>query len=85
MLDQLLGAAMEKPDMRIDALHNLAIELEHQAQHAVRRRVLRSEIDGEVAQLSLVHVGPPFGAPARQWSREHLDGSGDRTNCKARR
>ena len=29
MLDQLLGAAMEKPDMRIDALHNLAIELKH--------------------------------------------------------
>jgi ATP-dependent DNA ligase len=45
--------------------HNLAIELQHQAQYAVRRRVLRSEIDGEVAQLSLVHGGPPFGAPYR--------------------
>ena len=52
--------------MRIDALHNLAIELEHKAQYAVRRRVLRSEIDGEVAQWSLAHGGPPFGAPARQ-------------------
>jgi hypothetical protein len=67
---------MEKPDMRIDALHNLAIELEHKAQYTVRRRVLRSEIDGEVAQRSLAHGGPPFGAPARQSSREHLDGSG---------
>ena len=41
MLDQLLSAAMEKPDMRIDALHNLAIELEHKTQYAVRRRALR--------------------------------------------
>jgi hypothetical protein len=57
---------MEKPDMRIDALHNLAIELEHKAQYAVRRRMLRSEIDGEVAQRWLAHGGPPFGAPARQ-------------------
>jgi hypothetical protein len=51
--------------MRIDALHNLAIELEHQAQYAVGRRVLRSEIDGEVARRSLAHGGPRFGAPAR--------------------
>ena len=50
VLDQLLGAAMQEPDMRIDALDHLAVELEHQAQHAVRRRMLRPEIDGEVAQ-----------------------------------
>ena len=58
MLDQFLGAAMEKPNMRIDALHNLAIELEHKAQYAVRRRVLRSEINGEVARWCLAHGGP---------------------------
>ena len=52
--------------MRIDAHHNLAVELEHKAQYAVRRRVLGPEIDGEVAQWSLAHGGPPFGAPARQ-------------------
>ena len=51
VLDQLLGAAMEQPDMRIDALDHLAVELEHEAQHAVGRRVLRPEIDGEVAVL----------------------------------
>ena len=45
---------------------NLAIELEHKTQHTVRRRVLRSEIDGEVARRNLAHGGPPFGAPARQ-------------------
>src|SRR4029077_10121123 len=48
---------MEKPDMRIDALHNLAIELQHQAQYAVGRRVLRSEIDGEIARRSFGHIG----------------------------
>jgi hypothetical protein len=57
VLDQLLGAAMEKPDMRIDALHNLAIELEHKAQYAVRRRVLGPEIEGEIAQSRLGHGG----------------------------
>ncbi len=50
VLDQLLGAAMQEPDMRIDALDHLAVELQHQAQHAMRRRMLRPEIDGEVAR-----------------------------------
>ena len=36
--------------MRIDALDHLAVELQHQAQHAMRRRMLRPEIDGEVAE-----------------------------------
>ena len=57
VLDQLLGAAMQQPDMRIDALHHLAVELQHQAQHAVRGRVLRAEIDGELADVGLGHVG----------------------------
>ena len=30
VLDQLLGAAMQKPDMRIDAVDHLAVELEHE-------------------------------------------------------
>ena len=51
VLDQLLGAAMEQPDMRVDALDHLAVELQHQAQHAVRRRMLRPEIDGEIAEV----------------------------------
>ena len=51
VLDQLLGAAMQQPDMRIDALDDFAVELEHQAQHAVRGRMLRPEIDGEIAEL----------------------------------
>jgi hypothetical protein len=46
--------------------------LEHQAQYAVRRRVLRSEIDNEVAQRSLAHGGPPFGAPRHVLKTWHI-------------
>ena len=49
LLDQLFGAAMQQADMRIDALDHFAIELEHEAQHAVGRRMLRPEIDREIA------------------------------------
>ena len=44
---------MQQADMRIDALDHLAVELQHQAQHAVRGRMLRPEIDGEVAEVLL--------------------------------
>src|SRR5262245_24282421 len=49
VLDQLLGAAMEQADMRIDPLDHLAVELEHEPEHAVGGRMLRAEIDGELA------------------------------------
>ena len=52
VLDQLLGAAMQQPDMRIDALDHLAVELEHEPEHAVRGRMLRAEIDGELAVVA---------------------------------
>ena len=42
----------KQPDMRIDALDHLAVELEHEPEHAVRRRMLRSEIDGEFAVVA---------------------------------
>jgi hypothetical protein len=57
VLDQLLGPAVEESDMRIDALHDLAVELQHEPQHTVRRRVLGPEVEGEVAQRSLGHNG----------------------------
>src|SRR5690348_3256298 len=41
--------------MRIDPLDDLAVELEHEAQHAVRGRMLRPEVDGEVAQRAFRH------------------------------
>ena len=49
--------------MRIDALDHLAVELEHQAQHAVRRRMLRAEIDGEVADVGFSHQELFFSSP----------------------
>ena len=55
ILDQFFRAAMEQPDMRIDALDDFAVELEHQAQHAVRGRMLRPEIDGEIADCGFGH------------------------------
>ena len=41
--------------MRVDTLDHLAIEFQHKPQHAVRRRVLRPEIDGEGAYGCLGH------------------------------
>ena len=55
VLDQLLGAAVEQPDVRIDALDNLAVELQHEPQHPVRGRMLRPEVDREVPELVLCH------------------------------
>ena len=45
VLDQLFGAAMQQADMRIDALDDFAVQFEDKPQHAVRRRMLRPEID----------------------------------------
>ena len=55
MFDQFLGPAMQKPNMRVNALDDLAVEFKHQTQHAVRRRVLRSEIDREIARSGFGH------------------------------
>jgi hypothetical protein len=43
--------------MRINPLHDLAIELEHQPQNAVGRRVLGTKIDGEIAKRCFGHCG----------------------------
>jgi hypothetical protein len=34
--------------MRIDALDDFAVQLQHEAQHAMRGRMLRTEVDREV-------------------------------------
>src|SRR4029077_12118234 len=52
---QLLGAAVQEADVRIDPLDHLAVELQNHAQHPVRRRMLRPEIDREVAQRRFRH------------------------------
>ena len=59
VLDELLGAAVEKADVGIDALHHLAVELEHEAQHTVGGGMLRPEIDVELADVGLAHQRCP--------------------------
>src|ERR1700682_1939883 len=41
--------------MRIDPLDNFAVKLQHEAQHAMGRRMLRPEIDREVALRRFHH------------------------------
>ena len=53
-LHQLLGAAMQQADMRIDTLHHFTIQLQHQAQHAMGRRMLRTEVDREITDGGLL-------------------------------
>ena len=55
VLDQLFGAAVQQSDMRVDALHHFPVKLKHEAQHAMGGRVLRPEIDGEVASPGFSH------------------------------
>jgi len=43
---------MQEPDVRIRALDDLSVELEHQPQHAVRSRVLGPEVHRVVANFS---------------------------------
>ena len=57
MLDQLLGATVEQPNVRVDALDQLAIQLQHEAEHAVCRRMLRPEINCECTDFGLAHNG----------------------------
>ena len=51
-LGQLFGGAVQQADVRIGAFDHLAVHLQHQAQHAVRRRVLRAEVHGVISDLS---------------------------------
>ena len=46
MFDQLFGATMQQPDMRIGAFNQFTLHFQDQAQHAMRGGVLRAEIDG---------------------------------------
>ena len=52
VLGELLGRPMQQADMGVGALDHLAVELEHQPQYAVGRRVLRPEVHRVVADFS---------------------------------
>src|SRR5262245_5293926 len=53
---------MEQADMRIDALDHLAVELEPEPEHAVGGRMLRAEIDGELALVPCPLAAIGFGS-----------------------
>ena len=59
LLGRLLHAGVQVPDDRLRAQDGLAVELHHEAQHAVRRRVLRAHVDdhGLVVETFDVDVG----------------------------
>ena len=62
VLGELLGRPVQQTDMRVGTLDHLAIELEHQAQHTVRGRMLRPEVHRVVLDLRhrrVLQAGPP--------------------------
>ena len=58
LLGQLFGGAMQQADVRIGALDHFAVEFEHQAQHAVRGRMLRTKVESVILDVS--HYLTPY-------------------------
>ncbi len=55
VLDQLFRAPVQQTDMRVRALDHFAVHFQDQAQHAVGRRVLRTEVQVEILDLGFGH------------------------------
>ncbi len=53
ILADLLESAVQVADVRNAAHHGLAVQFQDQAQHAVRRRVLRSDVDQHVIAIEV--------------------------------
>ena len=58
LLHRLLDAGVQVADGRRDRQHGLAVQLQHQAQHAVRAGVLRPHVDGQHLGAQLRHTAP---------------------------
>jgi len=52
---ELLGRPMQQADVRIGALDHLAVQFQHEPQHPVRRRMLRTEVQRVVFDLGHAH------------------------------
>ena len=50
-LGQLFGTTMQQANMRVSALDHLTVHFQHEAQHAMRCRMLRAKIHGVVANF----------------------------------
>jgi hypothetical protein len=46
---------MQEADVRVDALYDLAVQFQDKPKHAVRRRVLRPEVDRKRTNLNFRH------------------------------
>ena len=67
VLQQLFRAAMEQADMAIHAGHDLAVEIEDHAKHAVSGRVLGAEVQRKLAVVHVCYVcgvGHGFSLPS---------------------
>ena len=53
VLGELLGRPVHVADHRLGARDDLAVELEHHAEHAVRRRVLRPDVEDHLLGLRM--------------------------------
>src|SRR5215203_2137174 len=51
VLDELFGSAVEKPNVRVDPLDDLAIKLENKTEHAVGCRMLRAKLMVKLRRL----------------------------------
>ena len=74
VLAELLDAPVEVPEDRVEIDDDLTLELEDDAQHAVRRRVLGPHVDEHLAVAEGVELGLAFG-PRRVW-RDRLEDTG---------
>ena len=62
---ELFCSAVQQTDVRIGALDNFTVELQHQAQHAVRGRVLGTKIERVVFDFCHVFCLKPWGRGRR--------------------
>ena len=51
-LPVFFGGPVQKADMGVGALDDFAVQFQDKAQHAVGRRMLRAEVEGEIADIS---------------------------------
>ena len=59
MFGEFFGRAVQQADVRVGALYDFAIEFEHEAQHPVRSRVLRTEVQRVVLDFGHQCKPPP--------------------------
>ena len=52
VLGQLFSGTVQQADVRVGTLDHFAVQLQHQAQHAVGRRVLGTEVEGVILDFS---------------------------------